>query len=85
MDDRLAVAHLLVDNNIPVVSWKEDALDFVHRVPTALSDLTLLVSDANRIVYCWIALRSYGSRRGLLRQTCKPLVSLSLSTSFTLA
>lgn len=56
MDDRLAVAHLLVDNNIPVVSWKEDALDFVHRVPTALSDLTLLVSDANRIVYCWTAL-----------------------------
>jgi hypothetical protein len=43
--DRLRPARALLRDNIPCVVWAEDALSFVHCVPTSLSTLQLLVPD----------------------------------------
>ena len=40
---RLAPSSAVVNANIPCVVWAEDALSIVHRVPTGLFDLQLLV------------------------------------------
>ncbi|KAJ8693353.1 hypothetical protein PTI98_008356 [Pleurotus ostreatus] len=42
---RLKASSLLVRAKIPFVVWGEDALSFVHRVPTELFDQHLLVQD----------------------------------------
>ncbi|KAG2024108.1 hypothetical protein CC2G_001695 [Coprinopsis cinerea AmutBmut pab1-1] len=42
---RLGPARALVASQIPSVVWAEDALSFVHRVPTELFDFQILVPD----------------------------------------
>jgi hypothetical protein len=43
---RLGPAHAIVKHGIPCAVFAEDALSIVHRVPTCLFDLQLLVPDA---------------------------------------
>lgn len=47
MHERLAPARCLLQAGIRSVVWSEDALAFVHHVPTGLFDLSLLVDDQN--------------------------------------
>ncbi|THH17587.1 hypothetical protein EW146_g3267 [Bondarzewia mesenterica] len=44
-DTRLNPARAMTDAQIPCLVWAEDALSFVHLVPTCLFALQLLVPD----------------------------------------
>ncbi|KAL7284723.1 hypothetical protein ACG7TL_002029 [Trametes sanguinea] len=43
--ERLVALRLLTDNDVPCIPWAEDAICYVYRVPTALSDQQILVPD----------------------------------------
>ncbi|OSD01055.1 hypothetical protein PYCCODRAFT_1445969 [Trametes coccinea BRFM310] len=43
--ERLVALRLLTDNDIPCIPWAEDAICYVYRLPTALSDQQILVPD----------------------------------------
>ena len=51
-DTRLKPAQAISDASIPCVVWAEDALSFVHFVPTCLFDLQLLVPDEHVQAAC---------------------------------